>query len=123
MNWMQIVNAILNQEAANRYGLRADGTPKGIGYYGELPGIGENKGYIMTENSIGVNLNGRQQEIPTIIPTLNNEELRVVLSGGMNDGIVDKSIKHAVQRMSKGLSPFASPKDLVIPSPKIKRGK
>lgn len=119
MNWMQIVDAILKQEAANRYGMRNDGTPKGLGYYGELPGIGSNKGYVITENSIGVNLDGVEQEIPTIIPGLTEKELKLILSGGINESIIDKSVEHAKRRISKGMSPFAGPKDIVIPSPKF----
>lgn len=118
-----MVNAILNQESAERYGLRNDGTAKGIGYYGQLPGLGPNQGYIMTENSIGVDVDGQEMEIPTIIPALSNKELKLILSGGINNSIVNKSIEHAKKRLSEGLSPFASPKDIVIPSPKFNRTK
>lgn len=123
IDWKSIVNAILTQEGINRYGKRNDGSAKGLGYYGEIPGVGLNQGYTMTENSIGVNLDGQELEIPTIIPSLTMEELELILSGGMNDEIVGKSIKHARDRISKNLSPFAGPKDLIIPSPKIKRKK
>jgi hypothetical protein len=77
----------------------------------------------MTENSIGVNMDGRETEIPTIIPGLTEDELRLILSGGMDEDIVRKSYEHAAKRMSKGLSPFAGPKEVIIPSPKLKSSK
>lgn len=123
IDWKTIASAILNQESAKQYGLRNNGVAKGLGYYGQLPGLGENKGYIMTENSIGINMDGQELEIPTIVPTLSKKELELILSGGMNDSIISKSIEHAKKRLSAGLSPFANPKDIIIPSPKFDKGK
>ena len=87
------------------YGNRADGTPKGPGFFGELPGP---DGTVSTEVSIGVNFDGQETEIPLLVPTLSQEEINAVLQGGqIPDGVIQKAIKHAKMRISQGKSPFA----------------
>jgi hypothetical protein len=92
----------------SNYGLRADGTPKGLGFFGELQR--PDKG-VMTEYSIGVDFDGKETEIPTIVPTLTPEELDFLLqikSGNeLPESIKQKAIEHAKMRMAKGLNPFA----------------
>ena len=56
--------------------LRADGTPKGEGYFGKLK---RPDGDVSTELSIGVNLGGKETEIPTLVPTLSEEEKNYLL--------------------------------------------
>ena len=65
-------------------------------------------GKVSTEISIGVNINGKETEIPTLVPTLTKDEIDYLLKGGKpTKEIVDKAVKHAKKRMSQGLSPFA----------------
>lgn len=83
------------------YGTREDGTPKGIGYFGEIQRPG---GDISTELSIGVD--GR--EMPSLVPTLSRQEIAHLAGGGeMTDPIVDKAVAHARDRYAIGKSPFA----------------
>ena len=90
--------------------LRPDGTPKGNGFLGPLQ---RPDGNISTELSIGVDIGGQEALIPSIVPTLTKEELDSLLAGGeMTPEIVDKATKHAQERMSQGLSPFASEGEL-----------
>ena len=87
------------------YGNRADLTPKGLGYFGELyrPGGG-----LSTELSIGVNMDGKEMEIPLLVPTLSNDEIKHLLGGGEPSlALVDKAVAHARQRMATGMNPFA----------------
>lgn len=92
------------------YGFRVDGTPKGSGYFGPLKSHG---GAISTEISIGVDVDGVEMEIPTMVPTLTKMELEHLLSGGRpTDQIVEKALEFARQRIENGLSPFAGPKEL-----------
>lgn len=92
-------------------GQRADGTKKGIGWLGEikLP-----NGDVATEYSIGVELDGQEFEIPTLIPTLSEEEISLMVSDIIPNGktipesIIQKAIAHANERISQGLSPFIS---------------
>lgn len=86
------------------YGLRADGTPKGSGFFGEIQ---MPTGDVMTEMSIGVNLDGKEMEIPTLVPTLSPQELEHLRQGGeVTKPIVDKAVQHAIGRIKQGLSPF-----------------
>lgn len=117
------VEAPVEQPAAppTGYGNRPDGTPKGKGYFGELK---RPDGGVSTELSIGVEFDGKETEIPAIVPSLTKQELDHLLSGGRpTDSIVEKAKTHAVERMSKGMSPFASDGEQSAPpaSPSIPR--
>ncbi len=84
---------------------RVDGTNKGLGFLGPLK---RPDGKISTELSIGVEFNGRETEIPSLVPTLTKGEIEHLLGGGKpTDGIVDKAVAHAKKRFKEGKSPFA----------------
>ena len=83
---------------------RPDGSMKGRGFLGPLT---NRSGQTMTEYSIGVNIGGKEIEIPTLVPTLTPQELNSILTGGkISDEIVRKAVDHARGRMQQGLSPF-----------------
>lgn len=87
------------------YGLRADGTQKGLGYFGELKRPDKK---ISTELSIGVGFDGKETQIPTLVPTLTRNEINYLLEGNKpTKEIQDKAIAHAKTRMDQGKSPFA----------------
>ncbi len=87
------------------YGKRKDGTPKGPGFFGELPTAGGN---VDTEMSIPVEIDGGKMEVPTLVPTLSQEEINAVLQGGqIPDSVIQKATEHARMRISEGKSPFA----------------
>lgn len=91
------------------YGKRADGTEKGAGYFGELK---RPDGDFSTEISVGVDYGSGEKEIPTLVPTLTEEEKNYLLEGNEpTRAIIDKAVQHARMRESKGLSPFAGPDD------------
>jgi hypothetical protein len=92
---------------------RSDGTQKGNGYFGVLK---RPDGNVSTEISIGVGLNGKETQIPLIVPTLNKAELNYLLANDpdsddfmsrMPSTIVDKAVDHAVGRLKSGQSPFS----------------
>jgi hypothetical protein len=98
------------------YGTRVDGTKKGTGFLGEikLPG-----GEVATEVSVGVNINGKEVEIPTLVPTLSNEQKAFIASGGdprTRPDIIDVAVDHATKRIAKGMSPFNEPSASPLPS-------
>ena len=69
-------------------------------------------GRTSTELSVGVNVGGKEMEIPTLVPTLTQPEIQHLLSGGEpTKEIVDKAVAHAQERISAGKSPFAGPED------------
>lgn len=91
--------------AAPQYGNRADGTPKGNGFLGPLQ---TKDGRVSTEISIGVQIDGKEVEIPTLVPGLTKKEIDSLLAGERpSDAIVDKAVEHAKKRMAAGKSPFA----------------
>ena len=84
--------------------IRNDGTVKGPGFLGPLD---TPDGKVMTEYSIGVEFDGKETEIPTVVPTLSKEEVEHLrTTGEVTDAIRDKAIAHANQRVSAGKSPF-----------------
>ena len=90
------------------YGARhGSGTPKGRGYLGLLQ---RPDGGNMTEYTMGVPIAGVNQEIPSIVPTLDQNEINYLLtmdgSGKIPNSIVQKAVEHAKKRMAQGLSPF-----------------
>ena len=98
-------------------GLRADGTPKGMGYFGALDLSG---GGIATEYSEGITLDGHSIEIPTLVPSLTPQELYEMINEVIPNNrpapehIFKKALAHAKSRISKGMSPFATEEDSLI---------
>ena len=96
--------------------LRQDGSQKSK--QGWLGPIQRDDGLTMTEYSIGVEINGIETDMPTMVPTLTKEEIETLrtLPDGENipQAIVEKAIDHAMMQIKKGDSPFfvVDPKDL-----------
>lgn len=87
------------------YGKRPDGTEKGSGYFGEI--TMDNGEDVMTELTIGVGFNGKQMDIPAIVPTLSTKEIDHLKAGGAVTGtIVGKAVGHARKRIAQGKSPY-----------------
>jgi hypothetical protein len=89
----------------NRYGTN---TPKQAGYFGELP---LQHGGVATEYSVGQTINGKNVEMPSLVPTLSYEEMNAVLNSADNgaklpDSVYQKALEHARQRGMLGMSPF-----------------
>jgi hypothetical protein len=91
------------------FGIRPDGTAKGNGFLGVLMGRGPNKGQAMTEYSVGVNIDGKDMDVPTLVPTLTPNEVNMVLNGRLTDSIVQKAAQHARARLQQGYGVFADP--------------
>jgi len=96
--------------------IRADGTLKGPGFLGTLPHPG---GGHSTELSIGVNINGKEMEIPSLVPGLTPQEIQTVLNEQdpkkWPSSIVNKAVTHAQQRIAQGKSVFADATDKAAP--------
>ena len=84
---------------------REDGSQKGQGFLGPLK---FHDGRTSSELSIGVNIDGNEVEIPSLVPTLSKDEIDHLLGGGAPTAeIVDKAVSHARMRMQQGLPVFA----------------
>lgn len=87
------------------WGKRTDGSAKGLGFFGALK---RPDGQVSSELAIGVNLGGKELEVPLIVPTLSRGELDHLLNGGKpTEVMVQKAVDHAKQRIQAGASPFA----------------
>lgn len=95
-----------NIDLTNRRGgpTRVDGTQKGPGFLGTLQ---RPDGQVSTELSIGVEFDGEEQLIPSLVPTLTKQQIDHLLGGGEpTEEIVDKAVAHSKKRLSQGKSPF-----------------
>lgn len=90
------------------YGDRADGTRKGRGWMGEIK---RPDGTVMTEIGVGVEIDGKEHEIPLIVPTLTAEQVErlktMPMNGKVPPDIKAKAVEWARDRMAQGKSPFA----------------
>jgi len=102
---------------AGGYGNREDGTKKGNGYFGPLK-MTDGSDRVATEISIGVNIDGKDVQIPTLVPTLTPEEKSYLLSGGdprKNQSIVSKAVEHARSRSANNQPVFSADANAVLP--------
>lgn len=98
--------------------VRPDGTKKDVGFLGELK---NSDGSISTEYSVGVEIDGKEVEMPTLVPTLTKAEVKhmtdvVIPSKGevqIPQAIMLKAIAHARKRIKYGYSPFFSSKETI----------
>ena len=94
----------------SKWAKRADGSEKSMGFLGLLK---RPDGKVSSEISVGVEIDGKEVEIPTIVPTLTQQELDYLLNNPVEQGhpipqaIIQKAVEHARQRIAQGLSPFA----------------
>lgn len=94
------------------WGKRQDGSVKGDGWLGPRK---RPDGGVSTEISVGVNIDGKDAEIPLMVPGLSRDEMKYLMTRKpdhpdflkkMPKAILDKAVKHAQGRMQKGKSPF-----------------
>ena len=103
-------NPTKSDAASKEYGMRNDGvTKKGTGWLGELK---LPDGGVATEYTIGVNLDGKETEIPTLVPTLSKQEVDLMVNDiipnkkRIPEAIVRKAAEHAKKRLGEGKSVF-----------------
>lgn len=100
---------------ATEWDKRADGSDKGTGWLGVRS---RPDGSVSSELSIGVEINGEEVDIPTMVPGLTPEEMRWLMTTpleqqaqNMPQTILRKAVAHAMHRMANGKSPFAQEGD------------
>ena len=88
---------------------------KGRGFMGAIP---TSEGMPMTELSSSFELDGQMIQHPLIVPTLLPQEIELLRMGGEpTPEIYQKAQQFALGRIQQGLSPFATPQDLRMPTP------
>ncbi|HKR17728.1 lytic transglycosylase domain-containing protein [Rhizorhapis sp.] len=109
--------AALGGDANDRstWGNRADGSAKGTGWLGVIQ---RPDGGVSTEISVGVNIDGKETEIPLLVPGLDQQEIAYLTKNNpdqqanpdflrnMPPSIMQKAVQFARQRVAQGLSPF-----------------
>jgi len=95
-------------------GIRKDGTAKGDGFLGVLPiTFPDKKTGVATEYSVGVSINGKNVDIPTLVPTLSKDQISLMTTDiipnhkKVPQDIMKLAVDHAKQRISEGKSPYA----------------
>tara|TARA_R110002020_G_scaffold13240_3_gene47758 strand:+ start:359 stop:742 length:384 start_codon:yes stop_codon:yes gene_type:complete len=88
---------------------RSDGSVKSArGYLGPIINLRDGK--TMTEFTVGIQIDGEETEVPSMVPTLVSEEieiLRNLLPGEpIPESIVRKAKEHALMRMEQGKNIF-----------------
>lgn len=99
-------------DQGSQYGLRNDGkTYKGTGWLGELK---LPNGGVATEYTVGVNINGKEMDIPSLVPTLSKAEQDQMVNDiipnnkPVPDAILKKAVEFAKLRIQNGQSVFAN---------------
>lgn len=90
---------------------RPDGTTKGLGYQGVQTTA---DGRPMSENSVGLPINGREMDIPSIVPGTTPAQMAAMRANpgvalgrdAMGQGIRDTAAASAKGRMAQGKDPF-----------------
>lgn len=90
---------------------RSDGSSKGHGFLGLLR---RPDGGVSSEISVGIDMDGQEVEIPTMVPTLTRDEVNALLKldpqkEKVPQSIIDKAVKFARSRKAAGKSLFAGP--------------
>jgi hypothetical protein len=104
------------QQQLNPNSLRPDGTKKGSGFLGGMKRLDDPSG-VSSEISIGVDWGSGEKLIPTMVPTLDSNEIKYLLSTPedkiftsnpeLGKKIEQKAVRFARERESKGLPFFA----------------
>jgi hypothetical protein len=92
--------------------LREDGSVKGPGFLGSL--YSPDGKTVMTEKSIGINIDGKNIDVPSLVPTLTKDEVEFIRNGGdprAKPEIVQKAADYAKERVAQGKGVFATEED------------
>lgn len=101
--------------------LRADGSRKGLGFFGVL---NRPDGRVSSELSMGTSdVDGTEQEIPLLVPTLSHDEIQYLLAASPGDwqnpmmkAIAAKAVAFAQGRQKAG-KPFFAQEGEQVPMP------
>lgn len=95
------------------YGNRPDGTKKGKGFLGEIK---RPDGSVMTEVTMGYEIDGKEINLPLITKNSTKEDIEYLKNANLKGkdflknapaGLEDRAIKHAMNRKKAGLSVYA----------------
>lgn len=99
-------------DSSKSMGKREDGSEKGLGFLGPMK---RGDGDISTEISMGINIKGKEVEVPLMVPGLDKKEINYLLNtppdsprffDDMPKTLIPKAVEHANMRIKMGKSPF-----------------
>jgi hypothetical protein len=94
----------------SKWDKRADGSQKGHGFLGLLR---RKDGGVSSEISVGTEINGKETDIPLMVPTLTRAEVEQLLNNPVGEhmkippAVFQKAVAFARTRIATGKSPFA----------------
>ena len=95
---------------------------KAMGFYGKIP---LTNGDIATEYSVSQDIDGKDVEMPSLVPNLTKEEFENIKMAASTrspqlllQSVYDKAREHAVMRTNNGQSPFWGIPEAYTPMPK-----
>jgi hypothetical protein len=99
---------------ASKWDKRPDGSQKGTGWLGLLR---RPDGGVSSEISVGVQIRGKETDIPLLVPGLSRDEVQKIialpndenLAKNLPPGVLQKAQRFAEGRIAQGQSPFAGP--------------
>ena len=90
------------------YGDGPNGTKKGKGWYGELH---DSEGNIVTEMTVGINIDGEEVDVPAVNPILSEKQLTTLLGiksdQPLPEDIIDTAVEYAIFRKQQGRGMYA----------------
>ncbi len=94
--------------------------PKAEGFYGRVP---LPNGGFATEYSVSQDINGKNVEMPSLVPGLTKEEIESIKTSAstgspLPQSVYNKSREHAVMRTNNNQSPFWGIPEAYTPMPK-----
>ena len=116
-SWMDFAKKHIKALATpkSKYGKRPDSTEKGDGWLGPIRFTKpDGSTGVMTEYSVGTNIDGKEMDIPTLVPTLSPEEIELMKTDiapngkKVPDAIFRKAIDHAMKQLNVGKSVWAT---------------
>jgi hypothetical protein len=91
------------------WGPRPDGSSKGMGFLGVFK---TPSGQDVSEYSVGVNIGGKEMDVPSLVPTLTSDEVQATLKAANDQkpppqSVIEKAAAYAKQRIAQGKPVFA----------------
>ncbi len=117
-DYVQLLNNSQQQQQQMQDGgmVRHDGTQKGQGFYGPIK---SNNGTDISELAVGMEWDGQEHEVPTMVPGLTPEQMRYMTDNSdlpekgsdMYNQIVDNAGRYSELRQKQGQPLFAGPEE------------
>lgn len=98
--------AVSGAGRTGEFGKRPDGSNKGEGWLGRIP-MKDGSNAVMTEQTVGVNIDGKDMDIPLIVRGMPQSDIDWLASGKKpTEEMIRRAAEHAKKRLAEGKSPY-----------------